>query len=127
MSDELKLRMIKVSNNEAEPSADADAVKERHKLRGWTGRPTYGNHGPVKCRDGSVLSDDNPVYWWCAPEEKDFPTLYQFMKENPREILLDISKWMGTDANGRKIFQGAKKFECMSYEEAVKRNVELGH
>ena len=49
------------------------------------------------------------------------------MKENPREILLDISKWMGTDANGRKIFQGAKKFECMSYEEAVKRNVELGH
>ena len=51
----------------------------------------------------------------------------KFMKENPREILLDISKWMGTDANGRKIFQGAKKFECMSYEEAVKRNVELGH
>ena len=56
------------------PSADADAVKERHKLRGWTGRPTYGNYGPVKSRDGSVLSDDNPVYWWCAPEEKDFPT-----------------------------------------------------
>ena len=92
MSDDLKLRMIKVSNNEAEPSADADAVKERHKLRGWTGRPTYGNYGPVKSRDGSVLSDDNPVYWWCAPEEKDFPTLYQFMKENPKYTYPVISK-----------------------------------
>ena len=87
---ELRDRFIKIAKETAEPSKDTTAINEKHD-RYFT-IPGYGNYGMMKSHDGSILSDDNPVYWWCVPEEKDFPTLHKFMKENPKYIYPVISK-----------------------------------
>jgi len=58
----------------------------------------------------------------------DKSTCESFIKHNQKQIIMDISSYMGRDPKtGELRFKGAKEFECTTYEEAVKRNTELGH
>ena len=45
----------------------------------------------------------------------------ELIKKDKEEIVLAVSKYFG------KKFVMAKGFECITYDEAVKRNTELGH
>ncbi len=58
----------------------------------------------------------------------DKATCESAIEDNKAEIVMDVAKFMGVDSKtGKPRFKYAKDFECMSYEEAVRRNTELGH
>ena len=70
-----------------------------------------------------VTTNTIPEGWlqWTIPYS-DKSVCEELIKKDKEEIVLAVSKYFGS-----KRFVMAKDFECMTYDEAVKLNTELGH
>jgi hypothetical protein len=73
----------------------------------------------------AVTTNTNPQGWlqW-TQSFSDKAICEEVVKDNKAKIIIDISNYF---KRGGKHFIKAKDIKCMSFNEAVKRNTELGH